>query len=188
METSRTECIRVDPATFERLGHEAAAGSRMPPCEPHTNASPLGQNQPCTAEVADLEGSGGGVGDAGLKEGFSEAERQDLETLRLAGQLLREGRLVAMPTETVYGLAADATNNAAVRRIFAAKGRPADNPLIVHVSSLAMLRGLYPAGWAMPEVYAAAVSAHWPGPLTILLPRRWDNNEGNSPRAFRLQS
>lgn len=64
-----------------------------------------------------------------------------------------------------------ASTRTQVRAIFAAKGRPADNPLIVHVSSLDMLAALYPPGWSMPPVYVAAVAAHWPGPLTILLPR-----------------
>ena len=58
----------------------------------------------------------------------------DGEGIRLGAELLRRGELVAMPTETVYGLAADAKNEAAVRRIFAVKGRPQDNPLILHVA------------------------------------------------------
>jgi hypothetical protein len=69
-----------------------------------------------------------------------------LSALQQAGELLRRGQLVALPTETVYGLAASALDATAVARIFAAKGRPADNPLIVHVSDMAMLRGLYPGG------------------------------------------
>jgi L-threonylcarbamoyladenylate synthase len=73
---------------------------------------------------------------------------------------------VAFPTETVYGLGADATNAAAVRKIFAAKGRPADNPLIVHISNVDELRLI------TPEVTTAAeklIAAYWPGPLTIVL-------------------
>ncbi len=95
----------------------------------------------------------------------------DVATLRRAAALLLRGMLVAMPTETVYGLAANALDPEAVLRIFSAKGRPADNPLIVHVSSLSMLQGLYPPGWIVPPAYSAAIQAHWPGPLTILLPR-----------------
>ncbi len=84
-----------------------------------------------------------------------------------AGTLLREGQLVAIPTETVYGLAADALNAAAVSRIFAAKGRPGDNPLIVHIADT--------ADWAplvthIPEKAKALADAFWPGPLTIILP------------------
>ncbi|GIL72269.1 hypothetical protein Vretimale_431 [Volvox reticuliferus] len=88
-----------------------------------------------------------------------------------AAALLAAGQVVAIPTETVYGLAANALSAAAVRRVYAAKNRPADNPLIVHVSSLEMLASLYPPGWVLPSAYEAVVSDLWPGPLTILLPR-----------------
>jgi tRNA threonylcarbamoyl adenosine modification protein (Sua5/YciO/YrdC/YwlC family) len=87
-----------------------------------------------------------------------------------AAAVLRSGQVVAMPTETVYGLAANALDAAAVARIFAAKNRPADNPLIVHVSSLAMLASLYPDGRPLPAIYEPLVTDLWPGPLTILLP------------------
>ncbi|GBF98575.1 translation factor [Raphidocelis subcapitata] len=94
-----------------------------------------------------------------------------LAALADAGALLRGGGLVGLPTETVYGLAANALDAAAVARIFRAKGRPADNPLIVHVSDMAMLASLYPGNPdPVPAVYAAALAAHWPGPLTVLLP------------------
>jgi L-threonylcarbamoyladenylate synthase len=81
---------------------------------------------------------------------------------------LRGGRLVAFPTETVYGLGADATNPDAVRGIFAAKGRPADHPVIVHLYDTAQL-----ASWArtVPEGAATLAAAFWPGPLTLILPR-----------------
>lgn len=81
---------------------------------------------------------------------------------------LREGGLVAFPTETVYGLGADASNPAAVARIFAAKGRPADHPLIVHLASAAA------AGeWArdFPPLARDLAAAFWPGPLTLVVPR-----------------
>lgn len=74
---------------------------------------------------------------------------------------------VAFPTETVYGLGADATNEPAVSGIFAAKGRPSDNPLIVHVSSVAHLERL--TGEPLPEIYRSLAQRFWPGPLTILL-------------------
>jgi L-threonylcarbamoyladenylate synthase len=82
--------------------------------------------------------------------------------------ILRAGGLVAIPTETVYGLAADASNEAAVRRIFAAKGRPADHPLIVHIAASEQL-----ADWAGDVPIAAEVLADacWPGPLTLLVPK-----------------
>jgi L-threonylcarbamoyladenylate synthase len=82
--------------------------------------------------------------------------------------LLRAGGLVAFPTETVYGLGADATNADAVRKIFAAKGRPSDNPLIVHVADAAVARR-YVAAW--PETAEKLAKAFWPGPLTLVLPK-----------------
>lgn len=82
--------------------------------------------------------------------------------------ILRAGGLVAFPTETVYGLGADATNAEAVKKIFAAKGRPATNPLIVHVAGIDVARR-YAAEW--PERAQKLVERYWPGPLTILLPK-----------------
>jgi len=91
------------------------------------------------------------------------------EALERAAALLRAGGLVAFPTETVYGLAADARNPAAVRRIFQAKGRPPDHPLIVHLSAAEDLEA-----WAdpVPEAAWRLAEAFWPGPLTLVLPRR----------------
>jgi L-threonylcarbamoyladenylate synthase len=85
-----------------------------------------------------------------------------------AVETLRAGELVAFPTETVYGLGADATNGAAVRRIFAAKGRPADHPLIVHLPDASHV-----PRWAREFSTAARAlaEAFWPGPLTLVLPR-----------------
>lgn len=85
-----------------------------------------------------------------------------------AAELLRAGALVAFPTETVYGLGADALNPDAVRRIFAAKERPADNPLIVHVAEVAAARALVRE---FPPLAERAAAALWPGPLTLVLPR-----------------
>ena len=88
--------------------------------------------------------------------------------LERAGALLRAGELVAFPTETVYGLGADATNDHAVASIFAAKGRPHFNPLIVHLSDLAAAMRC-----AVFDERAQALGEHfWPGPLTLVLPRR----------------
>ena len=85
-----------------------------------------------------------------------------------AVQLLQAGEIVAVPTETVYGLAANALDPTAVRKIFAAKGRPAFNPLIVHVASMEMaLRCV--AEW--PARAADLAAKHWPGPLTLVLPK-----------------
>ncbi|CAN5283151.1 L-threonylcarbamoyladenylate synthase [soil metagenome] len=82
---------------------------------------------------------------------------------------LRRGEVIGLPTETVYGLAADASNAAAVRKIFALKGRPADHPLIVHLASTAQL-----SSWArdIPDGARALAAAFWPGPLTLILPRQ----------------
>lgn len=93
----------------------------------------------------------------------------DPSVLAEAAALLRDGRLVAFPTETVYGLGAHALDATAVQRIFAAKGRPAYNPLIVHVPSIAAARALVTA-W--PPVAQALAERFWPGPLTLVLPRQ----------------
>ena len=85
-----------------------------------------------------------------------------------AAQLLRRGEIFALPTETVYGIAADARQGAAVRKIFEAKGRPQDNPLIVHVAGPEMLSGLVAE---IPERAQLLISAFCPGPLTIIMPR-----------------
>ncbi len=83
--------------------------------------------------------------------------------------ILASGGLVAFPTETVYGLGADAGNDAAVAQIFAAKGRPADHPLIVHVAEAAAAD--YFAA-SMPEFARKLITTFWPGPLTIIVPRK----------------
>ena len=80
--------------------------------------------------------------------------------LQKAAGLIREGQVVGMPTETVYGLAADATNRDAVAKVFAAKGRPMDNPLIVHISSMEELEQ---AVSRVPELVASLADAFWPG-------------------------
>ncbi|MDQ0838884.1 L-threonylcarbamoyladenylate synthase [Sphingomonas faeni] len=88
-----------------------------------------------------------------------------------AAALIRDGGIVAVPTETVYGLAADATNAEAVARIYAAKGRPSFNPLIVHVADLAAAERI-----AVFDADARALAAaFWPGPLTLVLPVRGDS-------------
>lgn len=89
-------------------------------------------------------------------------------TIARAVDLLRAGELVAMPTETVYGLGADALNPVAVARIFALKGRPTDHPLIIHLPPEAKLDD-----WAadVPAAARALAAAFWPGPLTLILPR-----------------
>ncbi|MEZ5216775.1 MAG: L-threonylcarbamoyladenylate synthase [Ilumatobacteraceae bacterium] len=92
----------------------------------------------------------------------------DPHTVRIAAEALAAGRLVALPTETVYGLGADASSGEAVGRIFTAKGRPADHPLIVHLADRALL-----GKWVAQITDEAALlsDAWWPGPLTLVLPR-----------------
>ncbi len=91
-----------------------------------------------------------------------------------AVEILRQGGLVAIPTETVYGLAADARNPAALRKIFIAKQRPIDHPLIVHLAAVAEL-----SNWArdVSETAFALAHAFWPGPLTLILKKAQDVNE-----------
>jgi len=102
----------------------------------------------------------------------------DATSIEQAARRLAEGTLVGMPTETVYGLAADADNATAVHRIFEAKGRPSDHPLIVHVAA-----GEGDRGWRagvdhyareVPAFAVELMQAFWPGPLTLILPRRSD--------------
>ncbi len=92
------------------------------------------------------------------------------EAIAEAARLILAGHPVAVPTETVYGLAADATNPDAVARIYAAKGRPSFNPLIVHVSGLAEAQKL----GTLDEAALDLAAAHWPGPLTLVVPLRPD--------------
>jgi L-threonylcarbamoyladenylate synthase len=90
------------------------------------------------------------------------------EALRIAATALQRGELVAFPTETVYGLGANALDAAAVERIFSAKGRPADNPLIVHIAAI---EDLLPLVSSIPAVFYPLAAAFWPGPLTMIMPR-----------------
>lgn len=102
--------------------------------------------------------------------------RYDTAALREAATLIRAGEPVAVPTETVYGLAADATDDQAVAAIYAAKGRPGFNPLIVHVADRAMAERI---ALFAPSALTLA-DAFWPGPLTLVLPLRADS--GIAPR------
>jgi len=99
-------------------------------------------------------------------------------SIETAARRLAAGSLVGMPTETVYGLAADAGNASAVQRIFEAKGRPSDHPLIVHLAPAATRdaegwrAAVAPFACEVPEFAVALMQAFWPGPLTLILPRR----------------
>lgn len=90
------------------------------------------------------------------------------QSVQLAAQLLKDGQVVAIPTETVYGLAANALDEKAIEKIFLAKGRPQDNPLIVHIDSMKMLPM---AAREVPQEAVKLAQAFWPGPLTMVLPR-----------------
>lgn len=90
------------------------------------------------------------------------------ENIELACKLLKNGEVVAVPTETVYGLAGDSRNSEAIKKIFKAKGRPADNPLIVHISNLDMLTGIVRE---IPNDAKILAEHFWPGPLTIIMPK-----------------
>ncbi len=93
----------------------------------------------------------------------------DPDSIARAAEVLRQGGLVAFPTETVYGLGAHALDAAAVQRIFIAKGRPASNPVIIHIAELDQVHALA-SSW--PETAARLAERFWPGPLTLVLPRR----------------
>ncbi len=88
--------------------------------------------------------------------------------LRRAGAVLKAGGLVAFPTETVYGLGGDGLNRESARKIYAAKGRPSDNPLIVHICRF---EDIYEIAKTLPEAAEKLAAAFWPGPLTMILPK-----------------
>lgn len=91
------------------------------------------------------------------------------ENIEKAGRLLKSGEVVGIPTETVYGLAADATNPEAVSKIFVAKGRPQDNPLIVHIADKSDMEKY---AHDIPEIAYRIADKFWPGPLTMVLPKK----------------
>lgn len=109
--------------------------------------------------------------------------------MKKAGELLRRGGLVAFPTETVYGLGADALNEEAARKIYAAKGRPSDNPLIVHIADMEALERI---AEDIPETARALAKAFWPGPLTMILRKKecvpYETTGGLSTVAVRMPS
>ena len=96
-------------------------------------------------------------------------QRIQADQLQIAADILRDGGIVAFPTETVYGLGADALNPRAVEKIFVAKGRPSDNPLIVHVASVGQLNEV---AQEISGVANLLIEQFWPGPLTIVAQKR----------------
>ena len=99
---------------------------------------------------------------------FAGEHELNTEAIKKAGELLRAGEVVAIPTETVYGLAANAYDGNAVSKIFKAKGRPQDNPLIVHIAKVETLSDLVAE---VPKAAKKLAAAFWPGPLTMILPK-----------------
>jgi L-threonylcarbamoyladenylate synthase len=96
---------------------------------------------------------------------------QSSQSIALAAQALQRGDLIGLPTETVYGLAADACNTQAVAKIFSIKGRPSDHPLIVHVTDMESAERF---ASEIPDFAKRLIDAFWPGPLTLILPRITD--------------
>ncbi len=99
-----------------------------------------------------------------IQQNTSEFTAEEEEALQFAGGVMKQGGLVAFPTETVYGLGGDALNKNSSRKIYAAKGRPSDNPLIVHISRF---DDIYPIVAEVPEEARKLAKAFWPGPLTM---------------------
>jgi L-threonylcarbamoyladenylate synthase len=111
--------------------------------------------------------------ESGYTKGHTKVLRVDplnpeMGPIRFAAEYIRRGELVAFPTETVYGLGADATNGAAVRRIFEAKGRPMDNPVIVHIAAIDQLSSV---ARVVDKRALSLADVYWPGPLTIVFPK-----------------
>ena len=92
------------------------------------------------------------------------------ENIQLCADALRNGELVAVPTETVYGLAANALDGEAVKKIFKAKGRPMDNPLIVHISDFEQIMQ-FELVREIPKAARKLAESFWPGPLTVIMPK-----------------
>lgn len=92
----------------------------------------------------------------------------DEEKMKEAAQIIKDGGIVAFPTETVYGLGSDALNEDAVKKIFIAKGRPQDNPLIVHVAS----KNIQSLVEDIPDIAQRLIDKYWPGPLTLILKKK----------------
>ena len=95
-------------------------------------------------------------------------ENLDMDAIKKAGDILKAGGLVAFPTETVYGLGGNALDPQASMKIYAAKGRPSDNPLIVHIAELEQLEKITTE---IPEGARILAEKYWPGPLTMILPK-----------------
>ncbi len=129
-----------------RLSRMAANSTKVLLCDPSAISFPLTSDEPTITCPATLH------------------------SLHQAANQLRDLHPVAFPTETVYGLGALALDPLASARIFTTKGRPSDNPLIVHVSSFSMLHSIVPSTFTLPNTYEVLMQHFWPGPLTLLFP------------------
>ncbi|NLZ45342.1 MAG: threonylcarbamoyl-AMP synthase [Clostridiales bacterium] len=103
------------------------------------------------------------------KQYYTKILKADAQSIKLAGELIKNGELVGIPTETVYGLAGNALNSNSSDKIFLAKGRPSDNPLIVHITELNDIYGLVSD---FPVLAQKCAEKFWPGPLTMILPKK----------------
>ncbi len=104
-----------------------------------------------------------------IKSQNGQLSEEDISGIKKAGDIIRKGGIVAFPTETVYGLGGDALSPESSRKIYAAKGRPSDNPLIVHISRR---ESLYDIAEAVPEEAKKLAEVFWPGPLTMILKKK----------------
>jgi L-threonylcarbamoyladenylate synthase len=139
-----------------------SAWSRVLPSKSHaalTMAAPLTRVLNCDPASITFSGD---------KPVYSDSETE--KAITSAVEHLKNGQVVAFPTETVYGLGALALDESAAAKIFATKGRPTDNPLIVHISSLSMLSSLLPPSYTPSPTYTVLMRTFWPGPLTLLFP------------------
>ena len=103
---------------------------------------------------------------------YNESETINIDEIKQVAQGIREGKLALFPTETVYGIGANALDENAVKKIFIAKGRQSDNPLIVHISNINMLEQIVED---IGEIERKLINKFWPGPLTIIFNRKSEN-------------
>lgn len=120
-------------------------------------------------EIVKIEINNDKVSSSALEEKeLSVFSKEELAAIKQAGEIIKNGGLVAFPTETVYGLGGDALNPESSKKIYAAKGRPSDNPLIVHIADF---EDIYKITSKVPDNAKKLANAFWPGPLTMILPK-----------------
>ncbi len=156
LEKGYAQCLKKEDLAWRRWNTAIAAISRI---------SRRTQRSTSSAEEAELKGNPYMSYETKIWKPAQPLTPDD-PAIAEAARLLSAQQVIAFPTETVYGLGADATNEAAVQRIFQAKGRPADNPLIVHVANRKQVADLVTA---IPDIAEKLMEAFWPGPLTLVL-------------------